>query len=125
MHLLIYFLVFQESENPMVYLYLDFVPSLPGTSKINCLPQSKSWCEEINPYLPVQMIETPSAQYFLHEPVQLRLNNIVVPIYLYHIELVDCARYINTNIVPRLDMISMKIHIPATPHFNSDKLVSI
>jgi hypothetical protein len=69
--------------NPLVAPHLDFLPEDAQGECVFKTSQSAKWLKHLDPDLRVQMVFYNLKHYYIYEPVQLKNDEIVIPIFFY------------------------------------------
>ncbi|KAH9813949.1 hypothetical protein DFH28DRAFT_1170063 [Melampsora americana] len=111
-----------ELANSLVSPHLVFVPELCPNTKINRLSQSKKWRELYSRDQRVQMISARNNHYYIYEPLQLRSNQLVVPVFFYQQDNKVMAKCLPAEVQPDIgEPEHYNIIIPEEPSFDSCK----
>ncbi|KAH9816664.1 hypothetical protein DFH28DRAFT_1158132 [Melampsora americana] len=114
----------KELANPYVTDHLEFMPSLPNEgSRVSGLAQSKKWREGLDPDLRVQMVDQDNGHFYLHEPVQLTSQRIVIPCYFYKAGNEVLAKCVYAHL--KWENPSIRIEFQHVSNFNSELFTTI
>ncbi|KAA1083685.1 hypothetical protein PGT21_003970 [Puccinia graminis f. sp. tritici] len=76
-------IISDDLRNPLVVPHLDFLPEDTHGRDIFKTSQSAKWLKHLEPDLRVQMVAYNEKHYYTYEPVQLKNDEIVIPIFFH------------------------------------------
>ncbi|KAA1087327.1 hypothetical protein PGT21_029055 [Puccinia graminis f. sp. tritici] len=105
-------IISDDLRNPLVAPHLDFLPEDARGKGIFKTSQSAKWLKHLAPDIRVQMVAYNQKHYYTYEPVQLKNDDIIIPIFFYTLQSNTFAKCYKPQITSnRHDSSTVKIAI--------------
>jgi hypothetical protein len=121
----LHFFFWQDLRNPLVAPHLDFLPEDAHGKGIFKTSQSAKWLKHLAPDIRVQMVAYNKKHYYTYEPVQLKNDNIIIPIFFYTLQSNTFAKCYKPQITSNRHDSTVKIAIASDILYDDPDLQEI
>ncbi|EFP83637.2 uncharacterized protein PGTG_09350 [Puccinia graminis f. sp. tritici CRL 75-36-700-3] len=118
-------IISDDLRNPLVAPHLDFLPEDAHGKGIFKTSQSAKWLKHLAPDIRVQMVAYNKKHYYTYEPVQLKNDNIIIPIFFYTLQSNTFAKCYKPQITSNRHNSTVKIAIASDILYDDPDLQEI
>ncbi|EFP90060.2 uncharacterized protein PGTG_15908 [Puccinia graminis f. sp. tritici CRL 75-36-700-3] len=118
-------IISDDLRNPLVAPHLDFLPEDAHGKGIFKTSQSAKWLKHLAPDIRVQMVAYNKKHYYTYEPVQLKNDDIIIPIFFYTLQSNTFAKCYKPQITSNRHDSTVKIAIASDILYDDPDLQEI